>query len=138
MNKKDVKRGMLPYLLLIVIALGIYYMLSLGSMKVNDLTYDVFLSEVNKGNVEEVVITPNANEGTYNITGKLKSYNENESFYVKAPLTDTIISQIVSIDGNLNYKLETEADPGSSPLLFILVNVLPIVLIIGVGFWFFF
>ncbi len=137
MNKKDVKRGMLPYLLLIVIALGIYYMLSLGSMKVNDLTYDVFLSEVNKGNVEEVVITPNANEGTYNITGKLKSYNENESFYVKAPLTDTIISQIVSIDGNLNYKLETEADPGSSPLLFILVNVLPIVLIIGVGFWFF-
>lgn len=77
---------------------------------------------------------PNANEGTYNITGKLKSYNENESFYVKAPLTDTIISQIVSIDGNLNYKLETEADPGSSPLLFILVNVLPIVLIIGVGF----
>ena len=137
MNKKDVKRGMLPYLLLIVIALGIYYMLSLGSMKVNDLTYDVFLSEVNKGNVEEVVITPNANEGTYNITGKLKNYNENESFYVKAPLTDTIISQIVSIDGNLNYKLETEADPGSSPLLFILVNVLPIVLIIGVGFWFF-
>lgn len=137
MNKKDVKRGMLPYLLLIVIALGIYYMLSLGSMKVNDLTYDVFLSEVNKGNVEEVVITPNANEGTYNITGKLKSYNENESFYVKAPLTDTIISQIVSIDGNLNYKLETEADPGSSTLLFILVNVLPIVLIIGVGFWFF-
>ena len=137
MNKKDVKRGMLPYLLLIVIALGIYYMLSIGSMKVNDLTYDVFLSEVNKGNVEEVVITPNANEGTYNITGKLKSYNENESFYVKAPLTDTIISQIVSIDGNLNYKLETEADPGSSPLLFILVNVLPIVLIIGVGFWFF-
>lgn len=137
MNKKDVKRGMLPYLLLIVIALGIYYMLSIGSMKVNDLTYDVFLSEVNKGNVEEVVITPNANEGTYNITGKLKNYNENESFYVKAPLTDTIISQIVSIDGNLNYKLETEADPGSSPLLFILVNVLPIVLIIGVGFWFF-
>ena len=137
MNKKDVKRGMLPYLLLIVIALGIYYMLSIGSMKVNDLTYDVFLSEINKGNVEEVVITPNANEGTYNITGKLKSYNENESFYVKAPLTDTIISQIVSIDGNLNYKLETEADPGSSPLLFILVNVLPIVLIIGVGFWFF-
>ena len=137
MNKKEVKRGMLPYLLLIVIALGIYYMLSIGSMKVNDLTYDVFLSEIKNGNVEEVVITPNANEGTYNITGKLKSYNENESFYVKAPLTDTIISQIVSIDDDLNYKLETEADPGSSPLLFILVNVLPIVLIIGVGFWFF-
>ncbi len=137
MNKKDVKRGMLPYLLLIVIALGIYYMLSIGSMKVNDLTYDIFLSEIKNGNVEEVVITPNANEGTYNITGKLKNYSENESFYVKAPLTDTIISQIVSIDDKLNYKLETEADPGSSPLLFILVNVLPIVLIIGAGFWFF-
>ena len=52
MNKKDVKRGMLPYLLLIVIALGIYYMLSIGSMKVNDLTYDIFLSEIKNGIIQ--------------------------------------------------------------------------------------
>ena len=137
MNKKNVKKGLLPYLLLLVVMLFVYYILTIGSFKVNDLTYDVFLSEIKAGNVTEVVITPSSSEGTYNITGKLKSYDENESFSVKAPLTDTVVSQIVAIDSELNYKIDTEADPGSSPLLFILLNILPIVLLVGVGFWFF-
>ena len=137
MNKKNVKKGLLPYALLLIVMLVIYYILTVGSFKVNDLTYDVFLLEIKAGNVSEVVITPSSSEGTYNITGKLKSYDENESFSVKAPLTDTVVSQIVAIDSELNYKIETESDPGSSPLLFILLNILPIVLLVGVGFWFF-
>jgi len=137
MSKKNVKRGMLPYLLLIFVVLGVWYIVSVGNTKVNDLTYDKFLVEIKNENVEEVLITPNASEGTYNITGKLKGYEENETFSVKAPLTDSIIAQIVAIDSDLNYKLDTEPDPGSSPLLLIIVNVLPIVLLVGLGFWFF-
>ena len=135
--KKNVKKGMIPYLLLIVFVLSIYYILSLGGSKVNDLTYDKLISEIKGNNVEEIIITPNANEGTYNISGKLKNYGERESFYVKAPLTDTIISQIIDSNEKLNYKIETESDPGSSPLLYILVNILPIILLVGIGFWFF-
>ena len=135
--KKNVKKGMIPYLLLIVFVLSIYYILSLGGSKVNDLTYDKLISEIKGNNVEEIIITPNANEGTYNISGKLKNYGERESFYVKAPLTDTIISQIIGSNEKLNYKIETESDPGSSPLLYILVNILPIILLVGIGFWFF-
>ena len=135
--KKNVKKSMIPYLLLIVFVLSIYYILSLGGSKVNDLTYDKLISEIKGNNVEEIIITPNANEGTYNISGKLKNYGERESFYVKAPLTDTIISQIIDSNENLNYKIETESDPGSSPLLYILVNILPIILLVGIGFWFF-
>jgi len=95
MSKKNVKRGMLPYLLLIFVVLGVWYIVSVGNTKVNDLTYDKFLVEIKNENVEEVLITPNASEGTYNITGKLKGYEENETFSVKAPLTDSIIAQIV-------------------------------------------
>ena len=131
------EKRMIPYLLLIVFVLSIYYILSLGGSKVNDLTYDKLISEIKGNNVEEIIITPNANEGTYNISGKLKNYGERESFYVKAPLTDTIISQIIDSNENLNYKIETESDPGSSPLLYILVNILPIILLVGIGFWFF-
>ena len=32
--------------------------------------------------------------------------------------------------------MDTESDPGSSPLLFILVNILPIVLVVGIAWWF--
>ena len=46
--KKNVKKGMIPYLLLIVFVLSIYYILSLGGSKVNDLTYDKLISEINE------------------------------------------------------------------------------------------
>ena len=95
MNKKSVKRGLLPYLLLIFVILGVWYFVALGSGKVHDITYDKLLSELKEGNVTEVEITPHSSEGTYTITGKLKSYKEKESFYVKVPLTDSIISQMI-------------------------------------------
>ena len=136
MNKKNIKKGLLPYLLLIFFALGIFFVLSIGNLKINDLTYDKLLGEIKSGNVEEIVITPNSSEGTYHITGVLKGYEENESFYVIVPLTDSVIAQIVAIDEELTYKVDTEPDPGSSTLLFLLVNILPIVLLVGVGFWF--
>ena len=136
MNKKNVKRGLLPYVFLILIILGVWYFVALGSSKVNDLTYDKLLSELREGNVTEVVITPHSSEGVYKITGKLKGYEERESFKVKVPLTDSIISQMISIDESLNYELNTEDDPGSSPILYIIVNVVPLVLILGVGYWF--
>ena len=136
MNKKNVRRGLLPYLLLIFIILGVWYFVALGGTKVNELTYDKLLAEIKNGNVTEVVITPHSNEGVYSIKGKLIGYDEKETFSVDAPLTDSIISQMISIDGNLNYKLDTDEDPGSSPILYILVNVVPLVLIVGVGYWF--
>ena len=60
------------------------------------------------------------NEGTYVITGKLEGYAEKESFSTTAPLTDSIISQIVSVNEDVEYKLDTDSDPSSSTLLFFL------------------
>ncbi len=136
MSKKNVKRGLLPYVLLILVILGVWYFVALGGTKVNDLTYDKLLAEIREGNVTEVVITPHSSEGVYKITGKLKGYKDKETFSVKAPLTDSIISQMISIDGTLNYELDTDDDPGSSPILYIIVNVLPLILIVGIGYWF--
>ena len=136
MNKKNVRRGLLPYLLLIFIILGVWYVVALGGTKVNDITYDKLLAEIKNGNVTEVVVTPHSNEGIYTIKGKLVGYDEKETFSVDAPLTDSIISQMISIDNELNYKLDTDEDPGSSPILYIIVNVLPLVLIVGIGYWF--
>ena len=136
MKKKNVKKGMLPYVILLFVIIFVAYILAFGNKKVNDLTYDKLLSEIKEGKVTEIVVTPHSSEGTYVITGKLDSYEEKETFKTTAPLTDSIINQIVSINPSIDYKLDTDSDPGSSPLLFILVNVLPIVLIVGIGYWF--
>ncbi len=136
MKNKNVKKGLVPYVILLLIILGITYYLTMGGSKVNELTYDKLLSELKNGNVTEVIITPHSNEGTYIITGKLEGYAENESFTTTTPYSDAIITQIVEADEDVEYKLDTESDPGSSPLLYILVNVVPIILILGLGYWF--
>ena len=136
MNKKNVKKGLLPYVILLGVIIVVAYIVAFGNSKVNDLTYDKLLAEIQNKKVTEMVITPHSSEGTYVITGKLEGYEEKETFKTTTPLTDSIVEQIVSIDSNINYKLDTDSDPGSSPLLFILVNVLPIVLIVGIGYWF--
>ena len=136
MNKKNVKKGMLPYVLLLGVIIVVAYIVAFGNSKVNDLTYDKLLAEIKEGKVTEMVITPHSSEGTYIITGKLEGYEEKETFKTTTPHTDSIINQIVSINPDINYKLDTDSDPGSSPLLFILVNILPIVIIVGVGYWF--
>ena len=136
MKKKNVKKGMLPYVLLLGIILVVAYIIAFGNNKVNDITYDKLLSEIKEKNVTELIITPHSNEGTYVITGKLEGYKEKETFKTTTPLTDSIISQIVSIDDSIEYKLDTDSDPGSSPLLYIIVNIVPIILIVGIGYWF--
>ncbi len=136
MKNKNAKKGMLPYVILLLVILGIGYFLMFGNNKVNDLTYDKLLAELKEGNVTEIAITPHSSEGTYTISGKLKGYEENETFYVTTPLTDSIISQMISVNDGINYELDTNSDPSSSPLLFILVNILPLVIIVGFAYWF--
>ena len=84
MNKKEIKKGVLPYVVLIIIMLGVIYFFNVLNIKVNDLTYDSFLNSLNNNEVTEVKIVPSVDGGIYNITGKLKDYKDNEKFEVVA------------------------------------------------------
>ena len=136
MKKKNVKKGLLPYVVLLVVVLFVTYVITFGGNKVNDITYDKLLSELREGNVTELVITPHSNEGTYVITGKLEGYGEKESFSTTAPLTDSIVSQIMTVSETVEYKLDTDSDPSSSTLLFLIINFLPIIIGVGLIYWF--
>ncbi|MDD6878807.1 MAG: ATP-dependent zinc metalloprotease FtsH [bacterium] len=138
MNKKSAKKNLLPYLFLLIVMIGIYYMVVVSNKTVNNITYDQFLIEIEKNNVTEVTIIPKERASVYEISGKLATYNDGESFYFKVPLTDSVIAKMLNEDSSeLGFKLTTEDDPESGTLLLFLVNVLPFVLIIGAGFFFF-
>ena len=81
MNKKDIKKGLLPYLLLLLLVAGVYYVLTMKTIKVNELTYDKLIKEVSEQNVEKITITPKSGESIYVFDGKLKSYGEDEVFH---------------------------------------------------------
>lgn len=136
MNKKDMRRNVVPYILLVGLMLVLFYMYKVMSVKVHDLTFNEFMGKITEGTVEKIEVTPSNDGGVYNIEGKLKGYKENESFKVTAPLSDEVIKGLVDGYEKYDYKIEVNKDPSSSTLLVLLVNFLPIVLIVGGGLYF--
>ena len=136
MNKKNMKRNVVPYILLVGLMLVLFYMYKVMSVKVHDLTFNEFMGKITEGTVEKIEVTPSNDGGVYNIEGKLKGYKENESFKVTAPLSDEVIKGLVDGYEKYDYKIEVNKDPSSSTLLVLLVNFLPIILIVGGGLYF--
>ena len=137
MNKNSVKRGLLPYLFLVLIVFSVYYLFNVLNQKVNVLTYDEFVSLLEEEKVTELSITPKQRAVVYEISGKAEDYKENETFFIRVPLSDEIIKTIFASEEKADFELVTNPDPESSTLLLILVNVLPLVLLVGVAIFIF-
>ena len=136
MDKKTVKRGLLPYLFIALIMLGMFYAISFTNIKVHDLSYDQFIENLDGGKIKELEIVPRTSGHTYDVSGTLDNYKDGESFKTVLPLSDEVMKKIVEASDNQDFKLTTEPDPASSSLLVILVNVLPFVILIAVAMWF--
>ena len=136
MNKKTIKRSALSYVFLAIVILGVLYFVNILNRKVNNLSYTEFKEAMMDEKLEEVTITPSSSAGVYELTGKLDGYKKNETYYVKAPLTDSTIKDIYAASEEYGFDIDTEKDPESSIFLLFLVNVLPLILIVGLGIFF--
>ena len=135
-NKKVVKRGVLSYILLFIIIIGVMLFFNSLNNKVNNLTYSELMTAMEKGEVKNLTIIPSSSAGVYNITGKLKDYKENESFSTTAPLTDATMDEVYKGMQKYNFELKTTKDPSSSWIFSFLINVLPLIILVAVGFFF--
>lgn len=136
MNKKVVKRGLVPYVFLFLFIMGVAYFFNIMNHKVNVITYDEFMKQAQKGQVEEVVITPRSRASVYEITGIMKNYEENESFFVRTPLAGEVMDKILTTGEKDGFKISTATDPESSTLLLFIMNVLPMLILLGAAFYF--
>ena len=136
-DKKTLKRSILPYIFFAIVFLAIFLIINFANNKVNTLTYDEFMKALDSEEVTEMTVTTRGSAYTYQIKGKLSDYEENETFVAVLPLSDEVMKKIVAASDENDFKLTVEPDPESSSLLIILVNLLPIVIVLGFGFWFF-
>ena len=81
---------------------------------VNNLTYTEFIKELNEGTIEKMYITPRGSAQTYEITGTLEGYKENESFFTRLPMSEQVMKKIVEASEVQKFKLEAKNDPESS------------------------
>ena len=130
-NANTIKKNLLPYVLLLFAALFIMFSTDLFNTKVNILTYNEFESALKEGKIEELTITPRTTALIYEVRGKVKGYKDNETFYAKLQLSDAVMNQIIELKGENNFKLEADSDPESSTVLRFILNVLPMVVIVG-------
>ena len=137
LNKKTVKKGLLPYLFIIILMLGIFYFAGVMNNKVNVLTYNEFIDKLEKDEIKELEVTTRGTAYTYEVRGSLDGYKKNETFFAKLPLSDQVMKKIVKASDEQEFKFTAKADPESSSLLSFIINVLPFVLIIGFAFFLF-
>jgi cell division protease FtsH len=136
MNKKVVRRGLLPYLVLFLFIMGILYFINTLNQKVNILTYDEFIKIANAGEVEEITIVPRSRASVYEVRGTLENYKKNESFLLRMPLAEETMTVLIDLQKEEDFKFNTISDPESGTLLLFVINVLPLLLLVGVAFFF--
>ena len=135
MNKKEIKKGLIPYIALIAIMLGVIYLFNILNLEVHELTYDKFVNSLNNNEVKELTILPSLDGGVYTITGKLKDYKDKESFKAVVPLSESVMKQITEANEKYDFKINTESDPNGSFWLVAVINFLPLVVVGGFMFY---
>ena len=136
-KKNNINKGLVPYVLLLLFIVGCLLFANGMKNKVNEFTYNEFTDYLDKGEISELRIVPKVNTQNYEITGKLKSYDEYESFKLYLPKSDEVLSVILNAEESNTFKLEVVNDPEASSIFTILIEYVPMILLGGVIIWLF-
>lgn len=135
-KQNDSFKNLLPYVVLAIVVLVVVFALNMQGSTVNELTTGELMTELQENNVTEIAITPKSDESIYYVEGKLEGYKETESFTARV-VGSELDNVLALIEENNIEDYDTNSDPGSSPFLYILVNVLPLVLLVVVMYFLF-
>ena len=130
-RKGNTMKNFIPYLLLFMVILVTYYVFGLNNVKINTLSYNEFLTNLEQEKVDKLEVTPKSRDSVYVLTGKLEGYKDNESFTLTVPLTDSVIQKILDESNTQQLDVVINKDPGSISWLSIILEFVPIIVIGG-------
>ena len=136
MKQKQIKKNFIPYVFLAIFIVSVLFLFDTLNKKVNVLTYDEFMKMANAGEVTEIQIVPKSRASVYEIVGIAKDYGENETFFVRVPLSNDIMGEIIEVQKKEKFTMDTAPDPDSSTFILFLINILPMIILIGGAFFF--
>ena len=135
-DKKTLKKGLLPYLFIAIIMLFVFYYFNVTNNKKHDFTYDQFMEKLSNDKIKKLEMVPKGSGYVYEVTGTLDNYKEDEYFEVRLPLSEEVMKRIVEASDNQDFKLTVYPDPDANTWLILLGNFLPIAIIVIFGYWF--
>ena len=134
---KTVKKGLFPYVFLLMFIIVCLFIFNNFNQKVNELSIDEFNEVLNNGKMEELQGIYKTRTNTIELSGKIEGYEENESFIISLPYSEIYIAKIDEAAENNDFEYEFIEDPEASSWLLVAVEVLPILLLVGATFWLF-
>ena len=137
MKNKKKTNSMLPYIFLLFFIIGCMIYVNLSSRKINELTASEFITDLDEAKVSEVKIITKVRSENYEVTGKLKDYEKNESFILYLPISEEFMKVIVTAQDEQDFKLEIEKDPEMASWLLIAMEYVPVILLGGAMLWLF-
>ncbi len=129
-------KNLFPYVVLVVVIFVVFSVLNMGRTIKNELTTGELMDAITAKTITEITITPSGEENVYYIEGKLNNYKENETFEAKVVEAD-LTNVIKYAEANKLSVYETNPDPGSFSWMYIIVNVVPLFLLVGVTYFLF-
>jgi cell division protease FtsH len=127
-------RNMLVWIVVILIIASVYSFITQGVSETKQLTYDAFIEEVQRDNVAVINGQVSTTGEIYEITGRLRSQGENDMYFVTVPATNGI-NTVIDIAAANGAEVDFTAASGVS-FLTVILNFLPILLMVGVLFFF--
>lgn len=132
-KKKSAQMMMLPYAIIILIAVLALVSFSFSGTKTNELKTGELIQAIRDKEVSEITITPKSSESVYYIEGRMSNYGKNEHFVARVVSEE--VDTIINYAKEQNIKeYDTNKDPGSSNFVYMLVNILPIIVIVIGGY----
>ena len=135
MKKRN--NNLTPFIFLFTFIIICMIFVNFQGTKVNELTIDEFTNYLNSNQISELEIITKVRSENYEVTGKLKDYEENESFILYLPISDEFIAKIETARENQDFKYTNTPDPETSSWLLILMEYVPIILLGGAMIWLF-
>ena len=133
MKRNNTIKNIFPYLVLAAVVFFVLVVLNFGGAINHSITTGELLNELEKSNVTEISITPKSNDSVYYIEGKLANYKEKETFSAKVVEED--LTEITNYAKEHKLKVyETNKDPGSISLIYVVLNFLPLIVILGASY----
>ena len=135
--KKKNANSMMPFIFLLFFVIACMVYVNLNSQKINELTASEFITNLDEAKIDELKIITKVRSDNYEVTGKLKDYDKNESFILYLPVSEEFIKKIVAAQSEQKFKLDVEKDPETASWLMLVIEYVPIILLGGAMIWLF-
>ena len=128
--------AILPYIVVFTVIIAALFFINSKKNEVHEINTGELIQEIKNETVTELTVTPKSGESIYIVTGKLKEYEENESFTTRVIPEE--IETITKYAEDQDIKeFVTKKDPGTNNIGYYILNILPMIIIVVAAYYMF-